>query len=613
MQGGEELKPTKPNVTTNEIHNPVSPVLSPKLPSSRPSSPDEKQKSHFSQSTVRTSIRPLPNQPHTPSTTSIRRVSILRWWLPELSATAFSIASLLAIVTVLQFYDAKSLADVNLPRYLTLNGLIAALATFDRVFLIVPVGSAISQETWLWFAENAKTTNPRSRLLDLTVSDQASRGAWGSFMFIFYARRRWLALAGALLTLGSLSIGTFTQQLISIENLAVQDPKSPLRPGNIPRTVFWNDTGITRGQIGLSTPLNALSPAYQGVIAETAVPAQPTCLTGNCTYPATPSLGICGACTALSYQKTACNSTNSGLGPHCNYTTATGKSYTLLEDLGQKEVLGPAFQVQYNDSEFTSGGVFYLSAFEMMGYPYGYLTGTPGENNLTASQCGLWACVNVWQTDVSSGIQNQSIVSTISQMTTEHDKERQTWHFQTNSSTDTGLYVADLITLEFLVEALLSLLDGKVQTSDSGYLASQDSVLAVWNGTTNLDQWINNLATTLTNYVRTVSPTPDTQYNGTAYQLGIKVQWFWIAAPAVMIVLSMVLLAVVIVRTANSEVSSWKASPLTLLLFHVDAAIRNDARSLGWPDVASGTENAMGNTTVVLSRDEDGDLVFKGV
>ena len=75
-----------------------------------------------------------------------------RWWLPELFASALSIASLLALVIVLRTYNGRGINDLNLPTSLTLNGIVAAISTFNRVCLMVPVGAALSQEAWLWFS-----------------------------------------------------------------------------------------------------------------------------------------------------------------------------------------------------------------------------------------------------------------------------------------------------------------------------------------------------------------------------------------------------------------------------------------------------------------------------
>ena len=116
--------------------------------------------------------------------------SFFRWWLPELFASILSIASLLALVIVLRAYDGRGITDLNLPASLTLNGIVAAISTFNRVCLMVPVSAAISQEVWLWFsiAEHQKATH--SRLGDLDLSDGASRGAWGSLLFLCFSRRR---------------------------------------------------------------------------------------------------------------------------------------------------------------------------------------------------------------------------------------------------------------------------------------------------------------------------------------------------------------------------------------------------------------------------------------
>lgn len=138
---------------------------------------------------VKASSQARPARPRRPWHRNL--IENLRSWWPELLATFFSVVGLLAIVIVLKVYEGQKIDDLNLPRYLTLNGLIAAIATFDRVFLVIPIGSALSQEAWLWFAQNDGQPHCRSRLGDLERSDSASRGAWGSLLFIFTSPRRY--------------------------------------------------------------------------------------------------------------------------------------------------------------------------------------------------------------------------------------------------------------------------------------------------------------------------------------------------------------------------------------------------------------------------------------
>lgn len=121
-------------------------------------------------------------------------LSDLTWWLPELFASSLAFASLVSIVAILRAYRGRDIQDVQLPRHLTLNGLIAILATISRTALMVPVGSVMSQECWLWLSES------RGLLVDIERFDLASRGAWGSVQLLFRARL-WSRCAAVLNTL----------------------------------------------------------------------------------------------------------------------------------------------------------------------------------------------------------------------------------------------------------------------------------------------------------------------------------------------------------------------------------------------------------------------------
>jgi hypothetical protein len=115
----------------------------------------------------------------------------LAWWIPELIASILSIAALLAVVGVLRSYDNRPLADLDSPKCLTLNGVIAILATFNRAFVMAVTGSSILQDCWLHLAHEARNGDGcRSRLRDLSLFADASRGALGSLFFFFHHPRR---------------------------------------------------------------------------------------------------------------------------------------------------------------------------------------------------------------------------------------------------------------------------------------------------------------------------------------------------------------------------------------------------------------------------------------
>ena len=108
----------------------------------------------------------------------------LRWWLPEIVASVLSLVSFVSLVFLLWSYQGRSLEDLHLPASLTLNGVVAIISTINRAALMIPVGSIMSQEVWLWLSKR------RGRLADLDLSDAASRGAWGSMQFLIRPRKR---------------------------------------------------------------------------------------------------------------------------------------------------------------------------------------------------------------------------------------------------------------------------------------------------------------------------------------------------------------------------------------------------------------------------------------
>ena len=117
--------------------------------------------------------------------------SELRWWLPEIFATVLSVASLIALIVLVWNYRGRSLDKLHLPASLTLNGLVAILSTINRAALMVPVGSVLSQEVWLWLSGSSnRSAHQLGRLRDLETSDNASRGAWGSLIFLLNPKKR---------------------------------------------------------------------------------------------------------------------------------------------------------------------------------------------------------------------------------------------------------------------------------------------------------------------------------------------------------------------------------------------------------------------------------------
>jgi hypothetical protein len=159
----------------------------------------------------------------------------LKDWLWEFTAAALNIAAFTAVVIVLAVYRNKPLASWNFVFNISLNTLIAVLSTLSRTALLVPVASCISQLKWIHLVGS-----PRP-LREIQVFDDASRGPWGSLELIWSLNfKTKLATWASIITILSLTMGPFAQQLLSY----------PSRPVSSPGATFYKsqiyDSGAAR-------------------------------------------------------------------------------------------------------------------------------------------------------------------------------------------------------------------------------------------------------------------------------------------------------------------------------------------------------------------------------
>ncbi|KAF2770571.1 hypothetical protein EJ03DRAFT_253140, partial [Teratosphaeria nubilosa] len=99
-------------------------------------------------------------------------------WLPEVLASFLSLGTFLSTIALLGKYQNRPMSALDLPYGLTLNGMLSVLATLNRACLLVPVGSAIMQELWIYYSAE-KDISRLNGLHSTTRFDAASRGPWG--------------------------------------------------------------------------------------------------------------------------------------------------------------------------------------------------------------------------------------------------------------------------------------------------------------------------------------------------------------------------------------------------------------------------------------------------
>jgi hypothetical protein len=101
-------------------------------------------------------------------------------WTFEILALVVALGAIGAIIGVVFRYNGRALPDW--PHDITLNALIALLATFANATISVCLASGISQAKWIRFKQSA------APLSDMEVFDEASRGSWGSLKLLATAR-----------------------------------------------------------------------------------------------------------------------------------------------------------------------------------------------------------------------------------------------------------------------------------------------------------------------------------------------------------------------------------------------------------------------------------------
>jgi len=114
--------------------------------------------------------------------------SIIKWWWMEIGAAILAILTMLVLITVLSVQDGKPLRTWD-NGIITVNTIVAAISTVNRITLMFPVSGAISQAMWIWFARSRRSDGCKSKLDDLEIFDEASRGPWGSLLLLWRLKK----------------------------------------------------------------------------------------------------------------------------------------------------------------------------------------------------------------------------------------------------------------------------------------------------------------------------------------------------------------------------------------------------------------------------------------
>ncbi|KAL0256862.1 hypothetical protein SLS55_007671 [Diplodia seriata] len=208
------------------------------------------------------------------------------WWVGEIVAALISLACFAVAVWLLADMDGTRLADWG--PSISPNALVATLVVVARFLMLFVVAECIGQLRWLYFQPRDHTPRP---LADLDLFDGAARGPVGCAKLLVRAKAdAWVATWAALVVVVALAMDPFAQQMISF----------PQRIAPLDAAAAVNRTWMPAAQ-ALEADSDVLSAAnLRRTIFAALVGVEEQinfgCPTGNCTWDAFSSLGLCSAC-----------------------------------------------------------------------------------------------------------------------------------------------------------------------------------------------------------------------------------------------------------------------------------------------------------------------------
>ncbi|KAI0509150.1 hypothetical protein F5B22DRAFT_649197 [Xylaria bambusicola] len=580
-------------------------------PSSSPNYPSHHR--GWSESTTSTHIS--SGKPFLPSSSSsIKKSFTLNTggsWIPEIISVVIAFGAVGSMIGVLAKFNGHALPEW--PYYITLNALIAVLAAVTASAMNMSLQNSMSQLKWVRFKKS------RTRLSDMEVYDEASRGIWGAMKLLFTYRGSLLGSFGAFVSIIVLLLGPFAQQIVVYQTREAES----LEGASVSRAL--NYTGAlpgTSSSTGFVPILPLKSAVYNGLFAENGRPEASLafdCQSGNCTFDPYDTLGVCAQCVDLTpfIQEYCAAGRASG---NCGWQVPQG-----AELADSTEVFSMTSQIPSARGDQPHSSIVRLIFMGTEAY-----NGRAGEVNPWARQCTLSACVQTLETTISNGVLDEKTVD-IRTNTTVLDNT------DLNDGYDHNVYVdgKDGTQYKLSIEAMLAMrgwfstlfTNGSASRSTSAYnrtitdnsvvvnltvgissgetFFDSDIVTAFyWNYyeyANGLDLLVNDTATSMTVAFRSFSGAAPVSGRAVYTESYVQVRWSFAIVPIFVVIGAAIFLLAMIYQSRKSATQVWKSSALAMLFHGLDENAKNHfmhARSLQ-------EQNAQARATKVQLEESD--------
>lgn len=443
------------------------------------------------------------------------------------------------------------------------------------------------------------------------------------FLFLFclisslstptHYRYRRSAAVGAIITILSIGVGPFVQQMATVRNQLV--PSSI--PASMPRAGSYQVMAQrTSNQEAMGWEINEESIAiYNAALGQsnTSARVKPDCPTGDCDIPPFRSLALCSHCSDVSHLL------SSSSNPVPCYTDYSVFNHSLPTGLNLSYTNIPFFST--NSGSVSTGAniegyrdeylpprsrSFWLNA--VLNLTTIRVAGVANLSDATASHCSLYWCVKTYSGGVKGGQAYETVLDT-------YYEAEATYPVTFRLPAKTNLPAANFTVHDEGKGGLQRWLADKFEFRTGFDLSciqdwgNSETLVSIESGpsTTEFTQpfisfktpdLFARIADGLTAHVRTVQPSVESAKmaggtrSSTEHALGkswvmetqIHIRWVWITLPAFLVLLTITFLVMVVLQSKQRRLDLWKSSSLPLLyLPEMDQNIQQDMRLLGDP------------------------------
>jgi len=512
-------------------------------------------------------------------------------WTFEIVSLFVGLGAIVGIIAVLACFNGQALP--KWPYDITLNALIALLATIANANMAVPLQSGLSQLKWIRFRAG------RAPLSDMEAFDEASRGTWGAIKLLITARGGIFGSFGAVIAIVALAIGPFAQQIATYRMRTISIPETAF----IPRSL--NYTGALPGNsssTGFVPILPMKAAVYNGLFAENNRPAAilpVACPTGNCTWNPFDTLAVCTECIDISsFMERWCNpsasSTNSSDLSTCGWRVPQGAVLSSAEEVFSMTSLLPS----------PYGNMPHSTIMRLI------FMGTESQTvanalNPWALQCSLQGCVQSMNSSVINGAVTETVLSTkfnttvVDMSKPAFDPEVGHTVYLTGSDNSTYLLSQGaLLAMRGWFGTLFR--NGSATRTSTAFNRTIDDDAVVVNLTvgissgetffdsdivtafywnyyqypSGLQMLMSDLASSMTTAFRSFMGAEPVVGTALATESYVHVRWGFIALPIAVVALTAMFLAAAMWRTKASGSKLWKSSALAMLFHGLDSGTR---------------------------------------